>query len=329
MTVIDGFSPFVGQHCETTTTGNLLKAAGLELSEPMLFGLGGGLSYGVFVIKAMGMPFIGGRPRLEQITKSLADNLGFRVDYRQTRSAKRAWTNVSEFIDAGQPVGVKLNSRFLDYFTSNVNFGGHYVAMYGYDSETVSVVDTAQQGGAQVTNRQRFEDGRLWKGSMASNAMTWTVTVESTDIDWTAVILKAISANAHTYLRPPIKNFGAKGISKTARLITDWYDNYDTEALAQLGVAIDGWGTGGGLFRPMYAHFLKEAHEHLNQSELLDIADRIDEAGAIWTQISACLTACVSNGRTSLETASEMLDTVAEIEQTAVTRLAMLELDCR
>ena len=117
MTTIAGFEPFVGQHCETTTTGNLLKAAGLELSEPMLFGLGEGLSYGVFVMKAMAMPFIGGRPRLEQVTQTLADNLGFKVDYRQSRSTRRAWANVAEFVDAGQPVGVKLNSRFLDYLS--------------------------------------------------------------------------------------------------------------------------------------------------------------------------------------------------------------------
>lgn len=34
--------PFDGQHCETTATGTLLAHIGIELSEPMLFGLGGG-----------------------------------------------------------------------------------------------------------------------------------------------------------------------------------------------------------------------------------------------------------------------------------------------
>lgn len=33
-----------GAHCETTTLGVLLDHAGIQLSEPMLFGLGGGLS---------------------------------------------------------------------------------------------------------------------------------------------------------------------------------------------------------------------------------------------------------------------------------------------
>jgi hypothetical protein len=39
---IDNFKPFKGQHCETTATGSLLNQIGLELSEPMLFGIGEG-----------------------------------------------------------------------------------------------------------------------------------------------------------------------------------------------------------------------------------------------------------------------------------------------
>lgn len=32
-----------GEHCETTSTGTLLKFINIELSEPMLFGIGEGL----------------------------------------------------------------------------------------------------------------------------------------------------------------------------------------------------------------------------------------------------------------------------------------------
>ena len=37
--------PFIGLHCETTATGTLLRQLGIELSEPMLFGLGEGLEH--------------------------------------------------------------------------------------------------------------------------------------------------------------------------------------------------------------------------------------------------------------------------------------------
>jgi hypothetical protein len=37
---IENIKSFEGQHCETTATGTLLKQLDIELSEPMLFGLG-------------------------------------------------------------------------------------------------------------------------------------------------------------------------------------------------------------------------------------------------------------------------------------------------
>ena len=44
-TIIDGVSTAGGAHCETTALGVLLRHAGLDLSEPMLFGLGSGVSF--------------------------------------------------------------------------------------------------------------------------------------------------------------------------------------------------------------------------------------------------------------------------------------------
>lgn len=44
-TNIEGFVPYQGDHCETTTMGNLMQHAGARLSEPMLFGLGQGLGF--------------------------------------------------------------------------------------------------------------------------------------------------------------------------------------------------------------------------------------------------------------------------------------------
>lgn len=43
--IIQDFKSFVGQHCETTATGTLLNHIDIELSEPMLFGIGEGLNF--------------------------------------------------------------------------------------------------------------------------------------------------------------------------------------------------------------------------------------------------------------------------------------------
>jgi len=45
MTVVKDVQARGTQHCETTALGVLLRHEGLDLSEPMLFGLGSGLSF--------------------------------------------------------------------------------------------------------------------------------------------------------------------------------------------------------------------------------------------------------------------------------------------
>ena len=326
MGTIQDYEPFIGEHCETNTTGNLLKHAGLELSEAMLYGLGEGLAFGVLVFKNMPAPFIGGRPRLEEITQTLAGNLGFDVHYRQTRSKARAWENIACFVDAGQPVGVKLNMRYLDYFTSGIDFAGHYVAVYGYDHESVFVVDTAQQGGAMRTSRTTFEEGRFWKGPMASNAMTWTVEVSDTKIDWPTVLAGAITANARAYLNPPISNFGARGIRRAAQMVPIWLATVENapEALATIGTMMERGGTGGGLFRVMYRDFLDEANLHLSNPALAVASERFDEAAALWTAVSDKFIAAGEEGVDALHEAAALLLRLADIEEEAMTDLSTL-----
>lgn len=56
--IIKNFKLFEGQHCETTATGSLLHHLGINLSEPMLFGLGEGLNFIIWNMKTMDFPFI-------------------------------------------------------------------------------------------------------------------------------------------------------------------------------------------------------------------------------------------------------------------------------
>lgn len=313
---IPSLQPFVGQHCESTATGNLLRGAGLELSEPMIFGLGQGLAYGVFTFKGMPGPFIGGRPRPEELTQTLDQALGLGVEYRTTRSPKRAWTNVAEFLDQGRPVAAKLNMRLLDYTVSDVDFAGHYVAVVGYDDDTVHVVDTRGAGGRQATSRASFEAARLWKGPMSSSALTWTIPPSSPAVGETipAAVRHAMTATAQTHLNPPIANFGVKGIRKTARIITGWPQTYGAADLATLGHVMEFGGSGGGLFRPMYAAFLREAALLVGDPRLDDAADQFDEAGTLWTRVATAL----EHAEAGLDGAAADLSLVADLEEAAM-----------
>ena len=92
--IIGNFKPFNGVHCETTATGSLLKHIGIELSEPLLFGLGEGLGFIFWKMKAMDCPFIGGRIRQDALTKNITRNLNLHLEVHETVSIKKAWEHV-------------------------------------------------------------------------------------------------------------------------------------------------------------------------------------------------------------------------------------------
>ncbi len=324
--LIPDFTPFKGEHCETMATGNLLKHCGINLSEPMLFGLGEGLGFAVLNFKNMPLPFIGGRPRPEDITKALAKNLGLDIEFRKTSSKKKAWQNVKTFIDAGQPVAVRIDAYYLDYFTAGIHFGGHYLAAHGYDDEYVYVIDTQQQGADLRTDRAAFEVGRLWRGPMAPNGITWTIANCPESIDLPKAIRAAIVNNAHMFLNPPIRNFGAKGIRKAAKLIPTWFTTLDDGAavLAHVGMLMERGGTGGSLFRNFYRDFLAEANQYLESQAVSTAHEKFAQAASLWKDVAEYLLATPEIGDSKLAEVADILLHLADLEETAVKQLAML-----
>ena len=198
--IIENVSPLVGQHCETTATGSLLKQQGIELSEPMLFGLGEGLGFIFWNMKIMDFPFIGGRVKPDLLTKNIAKNLNLQLEIKETSSIKGAWENVRRLIDKGIAVGIKLDAYFLEYFTNKFHFAAHYVAMYGYDYEFAYLIDTQQQGGRAKTSLKSLALARNEKGPMSSRNLMYTIQRTEKKYDLRKNIIIAIENNAIDYL---------------------------------------------------------------------------------------------------------------------------------
>lgn len=173
--IIENLKPFDGQHCETTATGILLRQIGIELSEPMLFGLGEGLGFIFWNMKSMDFPFIGGRVKPDVLTKNIARNLNLELTVRETSSTQKAWDNVKQLLDNGQVVGLKLDCFYLEYFSRPFHFAGHYAAIYGYDNDNALLVDTRQQGGQVKTSLKSLALARAEKGAMASKNLYYTL----------------------------------------------------------------------------------------------------------------------------------------------------------
>lgn len=316
------------QHCETTALGVLLRHEGLDLSEPMLFGLGSGLSFIYWDSKAMGFPFLGGRVRPFELTRNLAAVLGLELLVGETTSPRRAWQNVAAPIDAGRPVGLQLDSYHLDYFGTKVHFGGHVVAMYGYDEQDAYLVDTDQQGGAVSTGLAGLARARAERGPMTARHRSFTITVPSGLTSPQDRIVPAIKSCADAFLNPPIANLGHRGIEKTAKQVPKWLQRSGNpgEDLPRAALLMERAGTGGALFRNLYRDFLAECAQLIDSTHLRTGHSLYSEAATLWTQVAALIaTAGESGDAESLRQAGSLLHDLARIEREAMRELSLLQ----
>jgi len=286
--LIKNFKPFEGQHCETTATGSLLLNQGINLSEPMLFGLGEGLNFIIWNMKTMDFPFIGGRIKTDLLTQNITRHLNLKLIVRETSSPKKAWKNVKENIDSGTPVGIKLDCYHLDYFTNKFHFAGHYAAMYGYDENSAYLADTMQQGGLVKTSLKNLELARNERGPMSSKNLSYTIEATDKKYDLKKEIIQAISNNAKNYLDPPIQNISYKGILKTSKEIIKWFKrSKDVEGdFKTTAMLMEKAGTGGALFRNLYRDFLKESYQISKVEEIKESHEMFVDIAQLWRAVS-------------------------------------------
>src|SRR5512133_2639529 len=94
-------------HCESGVVTALLRSHGLDLSEPMVFGITGGLTFAYLpFIKITNMPIVSYRMFPGAIIKGAARNLGVRFETRRYSDKGRALAELGGLVDGGQCVGL-------------------------------------------------------------------------------------------------------------------------------------------------------------------------------------------------------------------------------
>lgn len=326
--IIENLKPFEGQHCETTATGTLLKHIGINLSEPMLFGLGEGVGFIFWNMKIMDFPFIGGRIKTDLLTQNIVKNLNLRLEISETSSIKKAWEVVKQNIDSGIPVGLKLDCYHLEYFTNKFHFAGHYAVIYGYDEHYAYLIDTKQQGCRVKTSLKSLEFARNEKGPMSSKNLSYTIHTTNKKYDLKKTTLQAIKRNAKDYLSPPINNIGYKGILKMSKEIKKWFDNSkdierDFKTTAML---MEKAGTGGALFRNLYRDFLKESYELVRIAKIKEAYEMFCDIAKQWNRVSNLFEQVgETKNRKYIDEASEILIDLSNKEKSAMELLMKID----
>jgi len=275
-------------HCESGTVSALLRHQGLNLSEPMVFGIGGGLFFlHLSIVKLAGIPLTSYREAPRAIIKNIEKRLGVRWRSERYRSADRAMRSLDEFLDRGQPVGLQTGIYWLTYFPIDMrfHFNGHNIVAFGRDGADYLVSDPVLE--VPVTClADDLRRARFAKGPFAPRGLTYYPEFVPQNPDLRAAAADAIRKTAKRMTEIPMPFLGIRGIRSLAKKLERWPEKLGREKARKWVSSVvrmqEEIGTGGAGFRFMYAAFLQEASELLARPVLRDIAEDLTRTGDRW-----------------------------------------------
>jgi len=285
-------------HCESGVVTALLNHRGLDLSEPMVFGIAGGLTFAYLpFIKITNMPVVAYRMFPGAIIRGTAKNLGVRFETRRYSDPQRAFAELCALVDDGQCVGLQTSVYWLPYFPAEMRFqfNSHNLIVYGRVAEEFLVSDPVFEQVVRV-KAEDLQNARFARGALAPKGFLYYPIRISTQIDRSEVIRKAIRKTVRMMLYAPLPFIGIKGIEYMARRIEKLKKGDPRYARLYLGHIVrmqEEIGTGGGGFRFMYAAFLQEASRLLSSVPLEEASRLMTESGDRWRLFAlACARAC-------------------------------------
>jgi hypothetical protein len=324
-----GFATFPTHHCVTGSLRHVYEYHGYPISEDLLLGLGRGLGFVYFHIKGAD-PFYGGRanfasPKEEGLEKTVGRRTGAAVESHTTSSARNAESALRDLLDAGEPVLVYLDMGFLPYFDlpEGYHFGGHVVVVAGYDPDARQVLVADRDEELHPVEWQALEKARGSRYRPFPPQHAWyTFGFDAARPPTRDEVREAIGEVCHGMLAPPIANLGVKGIRKASVETMRWPKILDADALRRtcftVAMFIDHrGGTGGGIFRYMYARFLREAASITGEPRLTAMGAELTGIGDRWEEVAAAFAeaAQTENPVDLLTTATDPMREIADREQ--------------
>lgn len=291
--------PFVpGAHFETANVRNLLLASGVEVSEAMCLGIGGGIAAGYQFCPSVqsydSLTFSGVQliPRVKLMTTNGAwyrdtfARLGIATDMRESTGKKAAQANLMAGVDAGKPVVAWTTPLGLAQTLNwTATCGMYTVLVRSVAGDTVEYSDHVS---VRTMPLPEFTAARERVCSLKNRTMTITV---GKKLDWKGAVRAGLQETAGDFLKPKLGTFNLPGLKEGVGLINgtnkrSWPVVFPGAKvllpMRDLYESIE-LGTGGGLMRPLYASFLDEAAGLLGAGELTDMAEKYRELGKQWT----------------------------------------------
>jgi hypothetical protein len=310
-------------HCESGVIASLVSHGGLPMTEPMAFGLSAALTFAYIpFVRLSGMPLIGYRMPPRHIVRGLQKRLGIQMYSQTFRDQEKGMQELDRLLDEGKVVGLQTSVYWLPYFpeTMRFHFNAHNLLVYGREGNEYLISDPVFEETTRC-DAAALKKARFAKGALAAKGLMYYPTHIPLTYDLEKTSRNAIKANLRYMTGAPLPIIGLRGIrhmgNKIRKLAADSSksEQYLPHYLNHIVRMQEEIGTGGAGFRFMYASFLRETGNALNNDLLREAADKLADAGDEW-RMFALLGSKMSKGRKPMDgnLLAQQLETCAERE---------------
>lgn len=324
-------------HCESGATSNLFKFYGLDISEPMAFGIGNGLYFSYIpFLKIMFAPMISFRNLPNTVFRRATRYLGIEATViKKIKDPKEAMALLDKNLEQGIPTGMQVGVFQLTFFPPEYrqHYNMHNLVAFGKEGNLYHISDTVMEF-PQVLTYDDLLRVRYAGGAFAPQGKMYWINKLNPDIDIKPAIIMGIKKTVYEMIGIPFPLIGVKGLKWMARDLKKWPSKHGNEKasfyLGQILRMAEDFGTGGAGFRYIYGAFLKEAGEIFgNHSELLEAADIMGKTANKWrefTYIGARNCKNRSKPEEDYGLLSEMLMGIAQSEELVYRKLEKIKL---
>ncbi|WP_249010585.1 BtrH N-terminal domain-containing protein [Conexibacter sp. DBS9H8] len=289
-------------HCASGSLRDVLAFCGLDygagpLSEGMCFGLGSGLGFLYADVPGVRPPvYVVGRT--EALEESFAANLGVGLEIEETDDPARGLARVVDELAAGRPPIVWADIAELEYLRVRMSNTRHAIVVVGVDpGEGVAWLADNDRDGLQPCSLASLARARDSQGFPGPNRhRTFLYRWPDRLGDPAVAVARAVNG-AITNMRDGGSRLGGidapgglAGVAAFAAAYRDWparFGEHCGELLGALSIFIVKAGTGGAMFRSLYAEFLADAAALLDDRRLEETAEVAAALAGDWRALAA------------------------------------------
>lgn len=310
-------------HCENGVVSNLMRHNGFEVSEPMVFGVGSGLLFSYLpFIKVNYAPVFTYRVLPGLVFNRFAKRVGVKIKREKFSNPKKAKARLDANLKNDNPVGLQVGVYNLIYFPDEYrfHFNAHNMVVYGKKDDRYLISDPVMQDVTTLTEKQ-LEKVRFAKGAFAPKGHIYYPTAFPEKLELERAIVKGIKQTCRD-MTAPVPIVGVKAMRWVAKNIRKWPKKLGPKKtnhyLGQIVRMQEEIGTGGGGFRYIYAAFLQEAADVLNNEKLKEFSKEMTEIGDLWRDFALEASRIYKNrsGQSDgYNVIADQLDVIAEREK--------------